>query len=92
MPKELTANIENMKQAGYKLMYEGIDRSRFRKGADPEKVFHLIRWSIDGYQQELLARLTGQKLAEIDFAPYWEEFYGYLAILKKSFYETEEES
>ncbi|MDE4084970.1 TetR/AcrR family transcriptional regulator [Planococcus maritimus] len=92
LPKELTANIENMKQAGYKLMYEGIDRSRFRKGADPEKVFHLIRWSIDGYQQELLARLTGQKLAEIDFAPYWEEFYGYLAILKKSFYETEEES
>ena len=92
LPKELAANIENMKQAGYKLMYEGIDRSRFRKGADPEKVFHLIRWSIDGYQQELLARLTGQKLAEIDFAPYWQEFYGYLAILKKSFYETEEES
>ena len=92
LPKELAANIENMKQAGYKLMYEGIDRSRFRKDADPEKVFHLIRWSIDGYQQELLARLTGQKLAEIDFAPYWQEFYGYLAILKKSFYETEEES
>lgn len=92
LPKELAANIENMKQAGYKLMYEGIDRSRFRKDADPEKVFHLIRWSIDGYQQELLARLTGKKLAEIDFAPYWQEFYGYLAILKKSFYETEEES
>lgn len=92
LPKELAAKIEELKQSGYRLMYEGIDQSRFRKDADPEKVFHLIRWSIDGYQQELLARLTGQKLAEIDFAPYWEEFYAYLAILKKSFYETEEES
>lgn len=92
LPKELGAKIEELKQSGYRLMYEGIDHSRFRKDADPEKVFHLIRWSIDGYQQELLARLTGQKLAEIDFAPHWEEFYAYLAILKKSFYETEEES
>ncbi|MEZ0480754.1 TetR/AcrR family transcriptional regulator [Planococcus sp. SSTMD024] len=92
LPQELAANIEEMKQAGYKLMYEGIDKSRFRKDSDPDKVFHLIRWSIDGYQQELLARLTGQKLADIDFAPYWEEFYAYLAILKKSFYETEEGS
>ncbi|MBU9672570.1 TetR/AcrR family transcriptional regulator [Planococcus sp. CP5-4] len=92
LPKELAAKIEELKQFGYSLMYDGIDTSRFRKDADPDKVFHLIRWSIDGYQQELLARLTGQKLSEIDFAPYWEEFYEYLAILKKSFYETEEES
>jgi len=92
LPKGLAAKIEELKQSGYRLMYEGIDYSRFRKDADPDKVFHLIRWSIDGYQQELLAKLTGQKLADIDFAPYWEEFYAYLAILKKSFYETEEES
>lgn len=92
LPKELAAKIEELKQSGYSLMYEGIDQSRFRKDAEPDKVFHLIRWSIDGYQQELLARLTGQKLSDIDFAPYWEEFYAYLAILKKSFYETEEES
>nr|WP_249222189.1 TetR/AcrR family transcriptional regulator [Planococcus sp. MSAK28401] len=92
LPKEQAVKIEALKQSGYRLMYEGIDHSRFRKDMDPDKVFHLIRWSIDGYQQELLAKLTGQKLADIDFAPYWEEFYAYLAILKKSFYETEEES
>lgn len=90
LPKGLAAKIEELKQSGYRLMYEGIDKSLFRKDADPEKVFHLIRWAIDGYQQELLARLTGQKLADIDFAPYWEEFHAYLAILKNSFYETEE--
>ncbi|WP_353047705.1 TetR/AcrR family transcriptional regulator [Planococcus sp. ISL-109] len=90
LPEQLQEKIELMKRDGYRLMYEGIDKSRFRKDLDPDKVFHLIRWSIDGYQQELLARLTGQKLADIDFAPYWEEFYGYLAILKTSFYQTEE--
>ncbi|MGM0898411.1 MAG: TetR/AcrR family transcriptional regulator [Bacillota bacterium] len=92
LPEDLQGRIEEMKRDGYRLMYEGIDKSRFRKDADPDKVFHLIRWSIDGYQQELLARLTGQKLADIDFAPYWKEFYEYLAILKKSFYETEEDA
>lgn len=92
LPEELAREIEKMKQDGYRLMYEGIDKSRFRKDADPDKVFHLIRWGVDGYQQELLARLSGQKLADIDFAPYWEEFYAYLAILKMSFYETEEDS
>lgn len=92
LPEELKRRIEEMKQDGYRLMYEGIDTSRFRKDADPDKVFHLIRWSIDGYQQELLARFAGQKLADIDFAPYWEEFFAYLAILKTSFYEVEEGS
>lgn len=91
LPVELAAKINELKQAGYRLMYEGIDKSRFRKDMDPDKVFHLIRWSIDGFQQELLAKLTGRKLAEIDFEPYWDEFYGYLAILKMSFYETEGE-
>lgn len=92
LPDELAVKIGELKQTGYRLMYEGIDKSRFRKDADPDKVFHLIRWSIDGFQQELLAKLSGQNLAEIDFAPYWDEFYGYLAILKRSFYETEGES
>ncbi len=92
LPSDLTDKVGELKQSGYKLMYEGIDKSRFRKDADPEQVFQLIRWSIDGFQQDLLAKLAGQTLADIDFAPYWDEFYGYLAILKRSFYETEGES
>ncbi|QMT17705.1 TetR/AcrR family transcriptional regulator [Planococcus maritimus] len=92
LPSDLTDKVGELKQGGYKLMYEGIDKSRFRKDADPEQVFQLIRWSIDGFQQDLLAKLAGQTLADIDFAPYWDEFYGYLAILKRSFYETEGES
>lgn len=92
LPSDLTDKVGELKQGGYKLMYEGIDKSRFRKDADPEQVFQLIRWSIDGFQQDLLAKLAGQNLADIDFAPYWDEFYGYLAILKRSFYETEGES
>lgn len=77
---------ENMQKAGNAMLYEGIDLTLFRDDVDVEKAFKLIRWSMDGYQNELLHRLEGQKLAAIDFEPYWQEFYGYLDILKKSFY------
>lgn len=92
LPESLTLKMAEQQRFGYRLMYEGIDKSRFRKDADADRIFNLIRWSIDGFQQDLLSRLAGKKLSDIDFAPYWEEFYGYVAILKSSFYDKEESS
>lgn len=86
LPPHLQKRYEQLQQQGYALLYEGIDKTLFRKDVDVDKAFNLIRWGVDGYQQDLLQRLQGQKMTELDFKPYWDEFYEYLDILKKSFY------
>lgn len=86
LPPHLQKRYEKLQKQGYALLYEGIDKTLFRKDVDVDKAFNLIRWGIDGYQQDLLQKLQGQKIADLDFEPYWDEFYEYLDILKKSFY------
>lgn len=86
LPEDLQKQFEELQRLGYALLYEGIDKSLFKQEMDVEKTFNLIRWAIEGYQNELLRKLEGQKMAAIDFDPYWQEFYEYLDILKRSFY------
>lgn len=86
LPPRLQKRYEELQMQGYALLYEGIDKTLFRKDVDVDKAFNLIRWGIDGYQQDLLQRLQGKKMTKLDFEPYWDEFYEYLEILKKSFY------
>lgn len=90
LPLHIQKKYEQMLEMGNALLYEGIDLTLFRNDVDVEKAFKLIRWSIEGYQNELLHKLEGQIITRIDFAPYWEEFYEYLDILKKSFYKEGE--
>lgn len=86
LPARLKKKYAEMQEAGYAMLYGGIDKSKFRDDVDVEKVFRLVQWSIDGYQNDLTRKLQDAKLATIDFAPYWDEYYEYLDILKKSFY------
>lgn len=86
LPDDLQKQFEELQRRGYALVYEGIDKSLFKQDVDVDKTFNLIRWAIEGYQNELLRKLEGQKMAAIDFDPYWQEFYEYLDILKRSFY------
>lgn len=90
LPPHIEKKYEKMQKMGNALLYEGIDVTLFRNDVDVEKAFKLIRWSIEGYQNELLQRLQGQNMGSIDFDPYWKEFYEYLEILKKSFYKEGE--
>ncbi len=86
LPENLEKRYVNLKQQGYDIMYANIDKSLFREDVDVEKAFKLIQWALDGYQNEIIARLQGEKMTDVNFEPYWEEFYGYLDTLKKSFY------
>ncbi|GGJ96190.1 TetR family transcriptional regulator [Lentibacillus kapialis] len=86
LPSYLAEHYEQLLREGNAVMYENIDKTYFRNDVDVDKVFKLIHWAMDGYQNEIITRLKGQKLSSVDFTPYWEEFYAYLDILKKSFY------
>lgn len=90
LPLRLQKKYEEMQKKGYAMLYEGVDKSRFREGVDVEKAFRLIQWAIEGYQNDLARRLSNVKLAAVDIGPYWSEFYEYLDVLKKSFYKEGE--
>ncbi len=86
LPEDLKEKYHKLTEIGYKKLYQDIDYSLFREGIDVEKAFQLIQWAIEGYQQDLKKRLQGKVFSTIDLKPYWDEFYEYLDVLKKSFY------
>lgn len=90
LPAGLETRVAEAQRLAYTKLYENVDTSLFRTDIDVDKAFHLIRWSIEGYQNELESRLKGQKMSNIDLEPYWEEFYEYLDVLRTIFYKKEE--
>lgn len=86
IPESFKVRYEEMMKNQHSLLYNGIDKTLFRNDIDTEKAFKLIQWSIEGYQNELIAQLKNQNLTHINYNPYFEEFYELLDILKTLYY------
>lgn len=86
LPENLKIRFEEMKKAGLSMMYDNIDTSLFRDDIDANIAFRAIRWSIEGYQNDVMNRLKGQMMSSINMDPLWDEFDAYLEVLKTSFY------
>ncbi|WP_027963652.1 TetR/AcrR family transcriptional regulator [Halalkalibacillus halophilus] len=86
MPEDIRRRIKEMRAVAYESIYKNIDFSLFRDDVDADKALQLIQWSMEGYQQNLSARLEGKKMTEIDLEPYLKEFDEYLNVLRTSFY------
>lgn len=84
--EELQARIESLKKSGHDKMYGNLDISLFRSDIEAEKAIHLIRWSFDGYEQELKYRLRNEDMRSINFGPYFAQFYDYVDVLRTCFY------
>ncbi|MFZ4452544.1 TetR/AcrR family transcriptional regulator [Salibacterium aidingense] len=87
LPENLQTRFETLQREGNARIYDNIDRTLFRDDIDVEKAYHLIQWAIEGYQNHLKNKLKGEKMTSIDMSYYWDEFYEYLDVLKKTFYE-----
>ncbi|MDR5658425.1 TetR/AcrR family transcriptional regulator [Serpentinicella sp. ANB-PHB4] len=85
---ELEIKLLELRQLVYEKIYRNIDKTLFREDIDPGDGIRLIRLSMDGYEKELLEKLKGKKITELDtdIDPYWEDFYNYLDLLKKILY------
>ena len=71
------------------VLTQNIDFSKFREDIPKETAFNLIRWTVEGYRQELEAhmkQLQFETMENQDLRPYYEEFYGYLETLKTIYY------
>lgn len=86
LPTELVKRYDRLVKEGMQKMYQNIDVSYFKEQMDSEKAMRLIEWSISGYQQTLTEQLKQQVLTEELIDQYWDNFYGYLAVLKQAYY------
>ncbi|MFC4736539.1 TetR/AcrR family transcriptional regulator [Bacillus daqingensis] len=86
LPESKREQIMRMQRETKEKMFSGIDYSLFRDDVDPETALKLILWSINGYEEELMARLKGEAFHLIDMNPYWEEFHHYLQTLRIVYY------
>lgn len=86
LPPELIARYETLVKEGMQKVYQNIDVSYFKEQMDAEKAMRLIEWSIGGYQQTLTEQLKQQVLTDTLIDQYWDDFYGYLAVLKQAYY------
>lgn len=89
LPPSLQKRYEELLHLGYSKMYANIDTSLFRDDVPVEKTIQIIRWFMEGYENDLKDRLKDQKLTSVNFDPYWEEFFQYMDILKTIFYKHE---
>ncbi|KAB3529324.1 TetR/AcrR family transcriptional regulator [Alkaliphilus serpentinus] len=67
-------------------LFSNIDTSLFREDVSPDKIFKLINWTMEGIEKDIVNSLKGQNLVDVDYDPYWKEFFDYLDDLKKILY------
>ena len=87
---KLKARFDQLQEKWYSILYDGIDMSLFREDIDAKKAFELVQWAIHGYEEDIKYRLRDQDMATLDYDIYFEEFFGYLDVLKTAFYKSEE--
>jgi AcrR family transcriptional regulator len=83
---DLKSRITALYETGYAKIYGNIDYTFFKEGIDVQKTFNLIRWSIEGYENELKRQLKGQDLSAINYDSYAEEFLDYIKVMRTLFY------
>lgn len=83
---EAMARLKMMQESGMAKLFDNVDTALFRDDVDQEYVFKLIRWTIDGYQNELIMQLKDTQLAELDWNSYMNQFYEFLDVLRHILY------
>lgn len=89
LPDDLAALGIDAKRRADEKRLNNIDKSLFRDDVNPDLIFKLICWALEEYERELIHRLKGQNLTTVDYNLYRDEFYDFLADLKKVFYKRE---
>jgi AcrR family transcriptional regulator len=88
---ELTSLEDELQERSNRILTDGVDTSRFRRGVDPRKAVTLVTVCLEGLRELFKERLTPD-LAERpeEAARMLEEVREYLDILKYGLYEREE--
>ena len=84
--QEISDRVKTLKDSGYLKFFDDIDTSKFREDIDTSKAINLIIWSMDGFANNLLAKLNVLNLNEETVEKWITEWDKYSNILEKCFY------
>jgi AcrR family transcriptional regulator len=86
LDSDLRKKVEQLHETGYGIMYDNLDYSLFRNDIDSRRAIRLIGWTFCGYEEELKYRLRDEDVANLDYQPYFDDFFAYLDVLETAFY------
>lgn len=69
-------------------LYEEGNTSLFREDMKEQKIKDYISWFFEGYSQNILTKLKGKVLSDVDLDPYWAEYDEIMEDLKILFYKN----
>lgn len=92
LPPEARRRIEEAIVAAKAHMDGGIDATLVRDDIDPAYAAKIVRWSIEGYQQEVMEAFKDQPLSSVNIEPFWDEFHALLTVLRKILYRQEDDA
>ncbi|OPX90092.1 MAG: HTH-type transcriptional regulator MtrR [Pelotomaculum sp. PtaB.Bin104] len=83
---KIQESLDRITVAGYDKLFSNIDGSKFKSDYPAEKIKDIIVWSAEGYGNQLLKKIKGKSVAEIDMEAIICDFDQYLDILRDAFY------
>lgn len=83
---DVKSRIEALHNDGYTKIFGNLDYSFFKEDMDVPKAFNLIRWTVEGYENELKLRLKDQDLSAINYESNIDKFFSYLDMMRTLFY------
>jgi len=86
VPEKIKIKINEMMRKSAKKLYENVDLSRFKDGTDPQVMMRLIRYTFDGFMQEITNRMKITELTNEVFESILADHYKLLQEMKKIYY------
>jgi AcrR family transcriptional regulator len=84
--KELEERLKGKQSLCYEVMFDSIDKLKFREGLDIEKCKQLIFWANIGFTNQMLEDIRNAEINELDYDRITAKLDGYLNELRKIFY------
>jgi len=86
IPEDVIESIGVLLAEAMERLYTGVDYSLFRKDLDATVLMKMIRFTFDGYLQEVLAQVKVGGLTTLNFAECMTEYQVFLEEAKKVYY------
>ena len=88
IPADITATVGILLTEAMEKLYTGVDYSLFRSDVDATVLMQMIRYTFDGYLQEVIGKIKTSGLTVANFEEFMVDYRKFLAEAKKIYYQN----
>jgi len=86
LPEGVADKMAEILNDTFMKLYDNVDSSLFRDDLPAEVIMKMIRWTLDGYRNNLVEKLKNEKILSDNLMLHIEEYNQFIITLKKVFY------